>query len=52
MLAVLASGEVVITGGGGDGITAQVSGGFFSVDHDTVTIVAESVEVGAGAGGR
>lgn len=47
MLAVLAGGEVVISGAGADGVTAQVSGGFFSVDHDVVTIVAETVEVGA-----
>lgn len=47
VLAVLAGGEVLITGAGGEGITASVSGGFFSVDHDVVTIVAETVEVGA-----
>ena len=54
VLAVLVPGEVVITGSGADGITAQVSGGFFSVDHDKVTIVAETVEVGPGttAGAR
>ncbi|MGI4894099.1 MAG: F0F1 ATP synthase subunit epsilon [Janthinobacterium lividum] len=47
ILAVLEAGEVVITGSGSDGVTVQVSGGFFSVDHDIVTIVAESVEVGS-----
>lgn len=48
LLAILAPGEVSIAGSGAEGITAQVSGGFFSVDHDKVTIVAETVEVGAG----
>ncbi|WP_432520910.1 F0F1 ATP synthase subunit epsilon [Kineococcus sp. SYSU DK006] len=48
ILAVLVPGEVVIDGVGGDGITAHVGGGFFSVDHDKVTIVAETVEVGSG----
>jgi len=49
VLAVLAGGDVLISGAGagGEGITASVSGGFFSVDHDVVTIVAETVEVGA-----
>jgi F-type H+-transporting ATPase subunit epsilon len=48
LLAILAPGEVAISGSGAEGITATVSGGFFSVDHDKVTIVAETVEVGAG----
>ena len=48
LLAILAPGEVAISGSGSEGITATVSGGFFSVDHDKVTIVAETVEVGAG----
>lgn len=46
LLAVLQTGEVKIIGSGSEGITAQVDGGFFSVDHDRVTIVAEEVEVG------
>ncbi|MFB9375414.1 F0F1 ATP synthase subunit epsilon [Kineococcus gynurae] len=52
LLAVLQSGEVKIVGAGSDGVTAQVDGGFFSVDSDKVTIVAESVEVGAAAEAR
>ncbi|PPK98656.1 F-type H+-transporting ATPase subunit epsilon [Kineococcus xinjiangensis] len=48
LLAILGSGEVVITAGG-NGITAHVDGGFLSVDHDTVTLVAESVQVGGGS---
>ncbi|WP_432564711.1 F0F1 ATP synthase subunit epsilon [Kineococcus sp. SYSU DK003] len=51
-LAILASGEVAISGSGAEGVTATVSGGFFSVDHDKVTIVAETVEVSSGAGAR
>ena len=52
ILAILAPGEVSITGSGAEGVTAHVSGGFFSVDHDKVTIVAEQVEVTAGSGAR
>jgi F-type H+-transporting ATPase subunit epsilon len=48
LLALLAPGDVTISGAGSEGITATVSGGFFSVDRDKVTIVAETVEVGAG----
>ncbi|PRY11762.1 F0F1 ATP synthase subunit epsilon [Kineococcus rhizosphaerae] len=52
ILAILAPGDVAITGSGSEGLTATVSGGFFSVDHDKVTIVAEQVEVTAGSGAR
>lgn len=52
LLAILAPGDVAISGSGADGVTATVSGGFFSVDHDKVTIVAEQVEVAAGSGTR
>ena len=40
MLALLASGEVRVTTGSGDAITVDAEGGFLSVDHDVVTIVA------------
>jgi F-type H+-transporting ATPase subunit epsilon len=43
LLGVLVSGDVVIHGEGGDQ-TATIGGGFLSVEHDRVTIVAESVE--------
>ncbi len=43
LLGVLAEGEVKIKGEGG-WRTAQVDGGFLSVDHDRVTIVAETVD--------
>ena len=48
LLGVLVEGEVRIAGEG-EQVTAQVDGGFLSVDHDRVTIVAESVHVGAGS---
>ena len=43
LLGVLVSGDVVIPGEGGDQ-TATIDSGFLSVEHDRVTIVAESVE--------
>ncbi len=44
-LAVLAAGEVRVEAPGG-GVTAQVDGGFLSVEHDTVLVVAERASVG------
>jgi F-type H+-transporting ATPase subunit epsilon len=44
-LAVLAAGEVKVEAPGG-GVTAQVDGGFLSVEHDTVLVVAERATVG------
>lgn len=46
LLGVLVEGEVRIAAEG-EHVTAQVDGGFLSVDHDRVTIVAESARVGA-----
>lgn len=43
MLGVLIEGDVVIHATGGADQTATIDGGFLSVDHDTVTIVAETV---------
>lgn len=40
MLAILASGEVRITLPTGDKVTADADGGFLSVEHNTVQIVA------------
>ena len=48
LLAILGSGDVVITAGG-NGLTAHVDGGFLSVDNDRVTLVAETVQVGGGS---
>ncbi len=45
LLAVLAAGEVRISGEGSE-VVATVDGGFLSVDHDRVTVVAESARVG------
>lgn len=42
ILGVLVEGDVVISTESGER-TAAVDGGFLSVDHDTVTIVAETV---------
>jgi len=43
LLCVLTEGEVRVNTGG-SWRTAQVDGGFLSIDHDRVTIVAESVD--------
>ncbi|WP_377645634.1 F0F1 ATP synthase subunit epsilon [Oryzobacter terrae] len=43
ILCVLAEGEVRVNTGG-SWHSATVDGGFLSVDHDRVTIVAESVD--------
>jgi F-type H+-transporting ATPase subunit epsilon len=45
LLGVMVAGEVRITGEGGD-VIATVDGGFLSVDHDRVTVVAETANVG------
>ncbi|MBN9238235.1 MAG: ATP synthase F1 subunit epsilon [Micrococcales bacterium 70-64] len=42
ILAVLAAGEVRVTGVDGQVITANAEDGFLSVEHDTVTIVARN----------
>ena len=43
LLGVLIEGDVVIHANEGCQRTAGIDGGFLSVDHDTVTIVAETV---------
>ena len=43
ILCVLAEGEVRVNADG-SGRSAQIDGGFLSVDHDRVTIIAESVD--------
>ena len=40
LLAMLARGEVRVTTVGGEKVAVDAEGGFLSVDHDTVTIVA------------
>jgi F-type H+-transporting ATPase subunit epsilon len=42
-LALLAPGEVQIRGEGGESVVAQVEdGGFLSIEHDRVTVVADT----------
>lgn len=48
LLGVLVEGDVVIQTEGGEQ-TATIDGGFLSVDSDTVTIVAETVQTSAKA---
>lgn len=48
LLGVLIEGDVVIHSPEGDQ-TATIDGGFLSVDHDNVTIVAETVQAPAKA---
>jgi F-type H+-transporting ATPase subunit epsilon len=45
MLAVLASGEVRLTLGGGEKVVAHAEDGFLSVENDTITIVARQAEL-------
>ena len=51
VIAVLGDGEVRVDAESGEGVTAMVEGGFLSVDHDTVLVVAERVSTGSGGGG-
>lgn len=46
LLGVLVEGQIRISGEGAE-VVATVDGGFLSVDHDRVTIVAETASVGA-----
>lgn len=45
MLALLATGEVRVTTGSGEKIAVDAEGGFLSVDHDRVTIVASQASI-------
>lgn len=45
LLALLAQGEVRVTTADGEKITVDAEGGFLSVDHDTVTIVASRAAI-------
>lgn len=45
VLSLLAEGELVINPVEGAPVTANVTGGFFSVDSDQVTIVADTAEL-------
>ncbi|MDO5491986.1 MAG: F0F1 ATP synthase subunit epsilon [Nesterenkonia sp.] len=48
VLALLAEGELMIEPTSGSPVTANIDGGFFSVDSDRVTIVADDAEVTSG----
>ncbi|MCU1439943.1 MAG: synthase subunit epsilon [Rhodoglobus sp.] len=45
ILAILAQGEVRITGVDGQLVTASADDGFLSFDHDIVTVVARNAEL-------
>jgi F-type H+-transporting ATPase subunit epsilon len=45
MLAILSGGEVRITLPTGESIKAEADGGFLSVEHDVVTIVAKNAQL-------
>jgi len=45
ILAILAAGEVRVTGVDGTVVTANAEDGFLSVEHDTVTIVARNAQL-------
>lgn len=51
-LSVLGAGEVRVDAESGEGVVATVDGGFLSVEHDTVLVVAERVTVGGDRAGR
>jgi F-type H+-transporting ATPase subunit epsilon len=49
LLAVLAAGQVRITGTGGESVVADVEGGFLSVEHNRVKVVSDTASlVGSG----
>lgn len=45
LLALLAQGEVRVTTANGDKVRVEAEGGFLSVDHDNITIVAGKASV-------
>jgi len=45
MLAILGEGDVRITLEDGNVITARAEGGFLSVEHDVITVVARTAEL-------
>jgi F-type H+-transporting ATPase subunit epsilon len=50
ILAVLAAGQVQISGTSGESVVADVEGGFLSVDHNRVTVVSDTATVVSGSG--
>ena len=49
LLGILAPGEVKVVAEGGEGVSAEVDGGFLSVENDRVLVVAEGVQIGEAA---
>lgn len=49
VLAILGDGEVRVTTVDGNVVKARAADGFFSVNHDVVTIVAREASLNAGA---
>ena len=45
LLAMLAHGEVRVSTTGGEKVTVDAEGGFLSVDHDMITIVASQAAI-------
>ncbi|WP_336660789.1 F0F1 ATP synthase subunit epsilon [Leucobacter sp. USHLN153] len=45
LLALLAQGEVRVTTASGEKVAVEAEGGFLSIDHDTITIVAGRASV-------
>ena len=52
VLALLAPGEFRVTPTSGDVVTAELEGGFLSVEHDRVTVVSGSAAVVPGSSAR
>lgn len=52
ILGALVQGEVRISPTSGAAITAEIDGGFLSVEHDRVVVVAEQVAMGEDARAR
>lgn len=49
LLAVLAEGEVRVTPVSGEVVTARLTDGFVSVEHDRVTVVSDSTMMSTGS---
>jgi F-type H+-transporting ATPase subunit epsilon len=49
MLAILAQGQVRVTRADGSTVEVDAEDGFFSVEHDTVTIVARQAALASGS---
>lgn len=52
VLAVLASGDLTIRPASGEPIMVSAEGGFLSVEHDRVTVVADQAALASGSSSR